>query len=174
VLNELSLCAETDREQILEILNDAILNTTALYDYKTREIESMTAWFETKRKGNFPVVGIFGPGRKLLGFGTYGTFRNWPAYKYTVELSVYIRNGERGKGLGTLVLRDLCRLAEYQGHHNLIAGIDSENITSIKLHDKLGFTYAGRIHHAGYKFGKWLDLVFMQKLLPTPLRPEEG
>ena len=95
----LALCDESDKEQILEILNDAILHTTALYDYQPRKIESMTEWFETKKKGYFPVIGAFDSNRSLLGFGLYGTFRNWPAYKYSVEHSVYIRNEEREKGL---------------------------------------------------------------------------
>jgi L-amino acid N-acyltransferase len=167
-------CEESEKEQILEILNDAILHTTALYDYAPRAMDSMTTWFENKRKGKFPVIGAFDDERRLLGFGSYGTFRNWPAYKYSVEHSVYVREKERGKGIGALILAELCRQAESQGFHTLIAGIDSENEVSIRLHEKQGFTYSGKIVHAGYKFGRWLDLVFMQKLLPTPHSPEDG
>jgi L-amino acid N-acyltransferase YncA len=170
----IAYCDESHKEQILEILNDAILHTTALYDYVPRKIESMEAWFETKRKGNFPVVGAFDINHRLLGFGSYGTFRNWPAYKYSIEHSVYIRKEARGKGIGKLLLTELCREAESQGFHTMVAGIDSENQASIHLHEKLGFAYSGRIEHAGYKFGRWLNLVFLQKLLPTPPNPEDG
>lgn len=167
------LCSEKESEQILNILNDAILNTTAIYDYKPRAIESMGHWFEAKKRGQFPVVGAFDEANKLLGFGTYGSFRNWAAYKYSVEHSVYVKAAERRKGLGRLILEELIRLAEVQNIHTMVAGIDSENKVSISLHEKLGFQYSGTIKQAGYKFGKWLDLVFLQKLLVTPLYPTE-
>lgn len=174
MLPSLSLCDEADKGQILDILNHAIVHSTAIYDYKPRGIESMDAWFETKRRGGFPVVGLFDSGRKLLGFGTYGSFRNWPAYKYSVEHSVYIKDGERGNGHGKRILQDLIQRAEAEGYRTLIAGIDSENSVSIKLHEKLGFDHSGTLRQAGYKFGRWLDLVFMQKLLETPSNPTEN
>jgi L-amino acid N-acyltransferase YncA len=167
-------CDESHKDGILEILNDAILHTTAIYDYEPRKMESMQAWFEAKRKGSFPVLGAFDLDHNLVGFGTYGTFRNWPAYKYSIEHSVYVRKEAQGMGVGKRILSELCREAESQGFHNLVAGIDSENHVSIHLHEKMGFTYSGRIKHAGYKFGRWLDLVFMQKLLPAPPNPEDG
>jgi L-amino acid N-acyltransferase YncA len=166
-----SLCSDADKKPILDIINHAIIHTTALYDYEPRGIESMDAWFETKRRGGFPVVGLYDPERTLLGFGTYGSFRNWPAYKYSVEHSIYIKDGERGKGHGKRILQNLVERAEAQGYHTLIAGIDSENTVSIKLHEKLGFNAAGTILQVGYKFGRWLDLVFMQKVLLTPRNP---
>jgi L-amino acid N-acyltransferase len=169
----LSLCDDADKKQILDIINHAILHTTALYDYDPRGIESMEAWFDTKRRGGFPVVGLFDSDRRLLGFGTYGTFRNWPAYKYSVEHSIYIKDGERGKGHGKRILESLVERAEAQGYHTLIAGIDSENTVSIRLHEKMGFNQSGTIRQAGYKFGRWLDLVFMQKILSTPRNPTD-
>ena len=85
---------------ILAILNDAIVNSTALYDYEPRALASMTPWFEAKARGGFPVLGAENPEGELLGFATYGTFRAWPAYKYSVEHSVYVAANARGSLFG--------------------------------------------------------------------------
>jgi L-amino acid N-acyltransferase len=158
---------------ILEILNDAIVNSTALYDYKPRTIESMGPWFDTKLKDNFPVIGLIDDSRVLLGFGSYGTFRAWPAYKYSVEHSLYIHKDHRGKGYGKIILQEIINDVRRKNYHNLIAGIDAANKASKKLHESFGFTFSGQIKHAGYKFSRWLDLDFYQLLLPTPQEPNE-
>jgi L-amino acid N-acyltransferase len=169
----LSPCPESCKPGILAILNEAITDTTAIYDYRPRTLESMDAWFQTKISGGFPVIGAFDDSGRLLGFGTYGTFRNWPAYKYSVEHSLYVGSAQRGRGIGKALLLALVGEAESQGYHTLIAGIDSENRTSIGLHRKAGFSECGTLRQVGFKFGKWLDLVFYQKLLGTPLNPTE-
>jgi len=134
----------------------------------------MQTWFAAKRAGNYPIIGVFDSEDSLLGFTSYGSFRNWPAYKYSVEHSVYIRIDRRGKGLGKLLLREIIKSAEKQDYHVLIGGIDASNTTSISLHEKEGFVFCGTIKQAGYKFGKWLDLAFYQLILKTPKYPEEG
>ena len=158
---------------ILEILNEAIVNSTALYDYKPRALEAMVGWFKAKEAGRFPVIGAM-EGRQLLGFASYGTFRAWPAYKYTVEHSVYVHRDHRGKGIGPALMKRLIDAARDQEYHVMVGGIDAANHASIALHAKLGFTHAGTVRHAGYKFGRWLDLAFYQLLLETPARPMEG
>jgi len=118
---------------ILDIFNDAILTSTALYDYKPRHIDSMTSWFATKLTNNFPVIGLEDEQGALLGFASYGTFRAWPAYKYSVEHSIYIHKDHRGKGLGKILLNALVDAARERGdsvipgplnrrHLNLTAG----------------------------------------------------
>lgn len=160
--------------QILAIFNDAIVNSTALYDYKPRTMEMMTAWFETKGKGNFPVIGIEDESGELMGFGSYGTFRAWPAYKYSVEHSVYVDARFRGRGVGKRVLQELITAAQRQDYHVLVGGIDAANSVSIRLHERLGFVHCGTIRQAGFKFGRWLDLAFYQLILSTPLAPVDG
>jgi L-amino acid N-acyltransferase YncA len=155
-------------------LNEAILNSTAIYDYKPRSIDSMAAWFENKKRGNFPVIGLVSDNSELLGFGSYGTFRAWPAYKYTAEHSIYVAAPHRGKGLGKLLLQEVINSAREQQYHVLIGGIDSRNAASIQLHKRLGFQHAGTIRHAGLKFGAWLDLDFYQLTLDTPACPVDG
>jgi L-amino acid N-acyltransferase YncA len=158
---------------ILEIFNDAILSSTALYDYKPRAPESMIGWFKTKETGGFPVIGAENATGELMGFASYGTFRAWPAYKYSVEHSVYVKAAHRGKGIGSALLARLIDEARVRGRHVIVGGIDVENASSIALHRKLGFVHAGTIRHAGYKFGRWLDLAFYQLVLETPSAPVE-
>ena len=159
-------------EQILAIFNDAILTSTALYDYKPRKLESMSVWFENKKKGNFPVIGAVLETGELMVFASYGSFRAWPAYKYSVEHSVYVAAQHRGKGLGKTLVKEIISAARDQNYHVLIGAIDSQNTASIQLHRALGFQHAGTIQQVGFKFGRWLNLDFYQLILDTPNRPE--
>ncbi len=165
---------ERQAEAILAILNEAIENSTAIYDYKPRSAESMAEWFKAKEAGDFPVIGFESEEGALLGFASYGSFRAWPAYKYTVEHSVYVHRLHRGRGLGARLVQELVARAKAQGLHVLVGGIDAANEASISMHEKLGFVHAGTIKQAGFKFGRWLDLAFYQRILETPFVPVEG
>ena len=167
-------CDRSYAEPMLAILNEVIVNSTAIYDYLPRTAATMQAWFEAKERGNYPIVGLVDETGELAGFATYGPFRNWPAYKYTVEHSIYIEQSRRGRGLGKKLLPAIIDAARDQQYHVMIGGIDGSNSASIALHEKFGFTKCGEIRQAGYKFGRWLDLVFYQLVLPTPARPEDG
>jgi L-amino acid N-acyltransferase YncA len=167
-------CTFAQAPEILEIFNEAIVNSTALYDYKPRTMETMEAWFSAKRKGNYPVLGAFEEDGKLVGFASFGAFRAWPAYKYSVEHSVYIDRSRRGQGLGKLLLAAVIEAAKAQNYHVLLGGIDSSNLASVRLHQSLGFTQCASIKQAGFKFGRWLDLEFYQLILPTPEQPVDG
>jgi phosphinothricin acetyltransferase len=159
---------------ILDIFNEAIVTSTALYDYKPRARDSMTGWFKAKENGGFPVIGAVSSPGHLLGFATYGTFRAWPAYKYSVEHSVYVHKDHRGKGIGAGLLRELMVAAQEHQYHVMVGGVDVTNSASIALHEKLGFVHAGTIRHAAFKFGTWRDLSFYQLLLGTPAHPMDG
>lgn len=165
---------EHHAEQILDIFNEAIINSTALYDYQARTLDNMVAWFNTKQASNYPVIGALDENDRLLGFASYGIFRNWPAFKYSVEHSVYIHQQHRGKGLGTALMSRLIDTAKAQQYHVMVGGIDAENTASILLHEKLGFAHAGTIKQAGFKFNRWLDLAFFQLILNTPEKPIDG
>jgi phosphinothricin acetyltransferase len=164
-------CDSGFSEQILAIFNEAIVNSTALYDYKPRSLQSMATWFENKKKGNFPVIGAVNETGELLGFASYGPFRAWPAYKYSVEHSVYVALPHRGKGLGKLLLQAIIEAAREQEYHVLVGAIDSQNAASIRLHRGCGFEHAGTVRQVGFKFGRWLDLDFYQRILETPKGP---
>jgi phosphinothricin acetyltransferase len=134
----------------------------------------MTSWFEAKRAGSFPVIGVESESGELMGFASYGTFRAWPAYKYTVEHSVYVHPEHRGKGLAPELMQVLIRAAKAQGKHVLVGVIDAGNAVSIRLHQRLGFVHAGTVRQAGFKFGQWLDIDLYQLILETPATPRDG
>lgn len=159
---------------ILEILNEAIVNSTALYDYVPRPPQAMASWFAAKRANGFPVVGAVDAAGSLLGFASWGTFRTFPAYKYTVEHSVYVHREQRGRGLGRLLMHELIRRAREAQLHVLVGCIDASNAASIRLHTGLGFKHAGTIGQVGFKFGRWLDAAFYQLNLETPMQPRDG
>jgi phosphinothricin acetyltransferase len=161
-----------DLTAILEIYNDAILNTTAVYDYKPHTIEDRTAWYDKKASDGFPVL-VFEENNLVVGFATFGPFRAWPAYKYTIEHSVYVHKSHREKQIGTALLQELITIANAKGYATMVAGIDASNEGSRLMHEKLGFSQSGTIQKAGYKFGRWLDLVFYQYELKGPDLPIE-
>lgn len=170
---QIKTCTEEQLPEILDIFNDAILNSTALYDYKTRTIETMKLWYADKVEHNYPIVGVFDDTNLLLGFATYGAFRVRPAYKYTAEHSVYVRPDKKGKGLGKILLREIIEKAKEQNIHVLVGVIDSTNTASIQLHESENFSLNGIWKEVGFKFGRWLDAAFYQLILETPQNPDE-
>jgi L-amino acid N-acyltransferase YncA len=159
---------------ILAIFNEAIANSTALYDYQLRTDADMTGWFAAKAAKKYPVIGAVNDSGDLLGFASYGQFRERPAYKYTVEHSVYVDTRHRGQGVGRALLEAVIKAAEQQQFHVLVGGIDASNDVSIKLHESLGFTHCGTVKQSGFKFGRWLDLALYQRILATPAAPVDG
>lgn len=166
------LATENDLEAILAIYNDAILNTTAVYTYQAKTLEERQYWFHKKEEEGYPLW-VYEHDGKVVGYATYGSFREWPAYKYTVEHSLYVHKDFRNHGIGSTLLKTLIQDANSKGYATLVAGIDASNANSIHLHKKLGFISAGIIHKAGYKFGQWLDLAFYELLLDGPQNPIE-
>lgn len=162
-----------DLDGILEIYNDAVVNTTAVYDYRAQTMEERLNWYRKKAEEGFPVL-VFEQDQTVVGFASFGSFRPWPAYKYTVEHSIYVHPLHRGKGIGKRLLEELITIADMRGYATMVAGIDAQNEASCRLHESMGFAVSGIIRRAGYKFGRWLDLVFYQIDLTGPAAPEEG
>ena len=162
----------SDIGSILEIYNDAILNTTAVYDYKIHSFADRLSWLKNKKSEGFPVL-VFEDRNIVTGYATFGQFRPWPAYKYAIEHSVYVHKDHRRKGVGTGLVTQLIKIANDREYAVIVAGIDSNNRASLLMHEKLGFTNCGTIGKVGYKFGKWLDLIFYRYELNGPIIPKE-
>lgn len=156
--------AREDVPQILEIYNEVIQNTTAVYSYKPHTLQMRYDWFDERMKNNFPVF-VAEENGDITGFSTYGYFRSYPAYKYTVENTVHIAKNYRGKGIAKLLLKAIIDDAKEKNFHTMIAVIDADNNVSIKLHEAFGFVEVGFMKEVGYKFGRWLDLKFLQLML---------
>lgn len=161
-----------DLKDILEIYNEAILNSTAVYTYKPQTLEGRQIWYEQKMEEGYPIL-VFEQDKKVVGFATFGPFRAWPAYKYSIEHSIYVDKDFRKMGIGTALLTELIAIATEREYMTLIAGIDAANEKSIAMHKNFGFVHSGTIKKAGFKFNRWLDLAFYQLELKGPNQPVE-
>jgi len=164
---------DDDLADILRIYNQAIEKTTAVFEYRAHTIDMRREWFRAKAAGSRPVLVAVESGT-ILGFASYGPFRAWPAYKYSEELSVYVEEQARGRGIGTALVEALVAHARARDLHVLIAGITADNVASLRLHEKLGFVEVAHIREVGYKFGRWLDLKLLQILLDGPSHPVDS
>ena len=150
--------------EILAIYNEVIVNSTAVYSEVELTAERGELWFAAKIDHGFPFI-VARDLSGIVGFGTFGDFRAWPCYQFSVEHSVHVRVDRRGQGIGRALVEELMRRAKAMRKHVMIAGIDADNQASIGLHASLGFAVVGHFREVGYKFGRWLDVVFMQRAL---------
>jgi phosphinothricin acetyltransferase len=153
-----------DLPQILTIYNEIIRTTTAVYSEVEFTPERGEAWFASKTAAGFPFL-VVRDASGVVAFGTFGEFRAWPCYRFSVEHSVHVRGDCRGRGIGRRVILELIARARALGKHAMIAGVDADNAVSIALHEQLGFKMSGRLSEVGFKFGRWLDLVFLEFML---------
>jgi len=156
---------DTDLPRILDITNEAIANTTAVWSLTPATLETRSTWLKERRARNFPVLVAIDDDGALLGFASFGDFRPWEGYLHSVEHSVYVDTSARRRGIGIALVEALIPRAQQLGKHVMIAGIEAGNTISIELHAKLGFVETGRLLQVGRKFDRWLDLVFMQRAL---------
>ena len=161
-----------DIPAITGIFNDAIVNTTAVYFYDPVTEKSRAEWLAAKHAGRWPVF-VADEAGDVLGFSTYGPFRPWPAYQYSVEHSVYVHPERRGRGVGKLLVPPLIESAQAKGIHTMIAGIDSSNSASLRLHRHFGFVEVAHFKEVGFKFDRWLDMLFFQLWLKSDRREEK-
>lgn len=161
---EIRPATTADLPSILEIYNDAVVNTTAVWDETPRSEPAQLEWFEAKQRQAHPVL-VARWEEKIAGFCSYGPFRPWYGYRFSVEGSIYVAADFRRRGIATRLLTELIRHARAQGLHALLAGIEARNEASIRLHERAGYRVVGELPEVGFKFGQWLDLVLMQKIL---------
>jgi phosphinothricin acetyltransferase len=162
---------ETDAEDITAIYNDAVVNTTAIWNEATVDAANRVEWMRNHRAAGCPVLVAVDSADVALGYATFGEWRDWDGYRHTVEHSVYVRADRRGQGFGKALLGAIIEEARRIGKHVMVAGITSENAGSIRLHEDLGFVRVGDMPQVGAKFGRWLDLTFMQLILDDRSSP---
>jgi phosphinothricin acetyltransferase len=161
-------------ERILAIYNDAVANTTAIWNETLVDAGNRTAWLAERQEAGFPVLVAEDETGAVLGYASYGHWRAWDGYRHTVEHSVYVDRDARGRGAGSALMAALIDRARAQGKHVMVAGIEAGNDISISLHRKFGFEDAGRVRQVGAKFGTWLDLAFMQLILDLRPAPDSS
>lgn len=180
---------EDDLPGILEILNEQIATSTAIFTDDPLDIEDRCAWFRDLQKSGYPLyVAVPNPSPQseglsepsspsvdVLGFVAYGQFRSKPGYRFTVETSLYIHKDIRGGGVGSALLRKIIDHAREAGNvHVMVAGTAGNNIPSIRLHEKFGFENSITLKEVGYKFGEWQDVVFLTLKLPMDPSVADG
>jgi L-amino acid N-acyltransferase len=158
-----------DLGEILAIYNEVIRNSTAVFSDTEFSSERGADWFNAKRGSGFPFI-VARDSSGIVGFGSLGEFRAWPCYRHSVEHSIHVRSDRRSQGIGRALLVELKGRAAAMNKHVMIAGIDADNRASIQLHESLGFSAVGRFREVGFKFGRWLDLIFLQCILPATKR----
>ena len=161
-----------DMPAVTAIHNDAVMNSTAIWTEATAELADREQWLGDRTQSGFPVFVAVDEIQDVVGFASYGPWRAKEGYRLTVEHSVYVRSDQRGKGVGKELMIALIQEAKSAGLHAMVAGVEAQNVGSIKLHEKLGFEQVGLLKQVGQKFGRWLDLAFLQLTLDQRESPD--
>ncbi|GAA0281696.1 GNAT family N-acetyltransferase [Pseudomonas rhodesiae] len=161
---------EKDLPAIRDIYNDAVRNTTAIWNEQPVDLANRLAWFNARQAQGYPIL-VAVENDEVTGYSSFGDWRPFEGFRYSVEHSVYVRNDQRGKGLGPRLMEVLIQRARSAGKYVMVAAIESGNQASIRLHERLGFVTTGQMPQVGIKFGRWLDLTFMQLALNPGAEP---
>ncbi|MDU9392589.1 N-acetyltransferase family protein [Pseudomonas sp. zfem002] len=161
-----------DLPGIRDIYNDAVLNTTAIWNEQPVDLANRQAWFDGRAAQRYPIIVAVDAAGEVVGYASFGDWRAFEGFRHTVEHSVYIRADQRGNGLGPKLMEALIVRAREAGKHVMVAAIESGNAASIRLHERLGFKVTGQMPQVGVKFGRWLDLTFMQLMLNPGAEPK--
>lgn len=155
---------EADLPSILAIYNDVIASSTAVYMEEPVTLENRRAWWQAHVQQGYPVL-VASDESGVVGFATFTDFRAPPGYRFTVEHSIHVHRDRRGRGVGRVLMLPLIDQAAQLGKHVMIGGVDAQNVASIRFHERLGFERVAYFREVGFKFGRWLDLVFLQRSL---------
>ncbi len=162
---QIRLATNADLPAILAIYNEAVLTTSATYDLEPRTLEHRTAWFQDHEKASLPVFVAVAAAGEVIGWSALNRYHERFGYRFTVDNSIYITAAHRGRGVGRLLLAPLIPAAQERGLHVILAGIDAENVASLRLHRSFGFEPAAHFKQVGHKFGRWLDVIYLQRFL---------
>lgn len=156
---------DADLGGILQIYNDAVERSTAIWNDHPVDLANRQRWLANLHAQDFPVLVAVDDAQQVIGYATFCAWRPHDGFRNTVEHSVYVRDGQRGAGVGRGLMKALIERAREAGKHVMLGAIESANRDSIHLHQQLGFTHVGQLREVGEKFGQWLDLTFMQLIL---------
>lgn len=159
---------EADLQGILEIYNDAVANTTAIWNETQVDLANRQEWFAARQARGFPVL-VADVGGAVAGYASYGDWRAFEGFRNTVEHSVYVHKDHRGAGAGRALMQALIEQAGKRGIHVMVACVEAGNSASVRLHEGLGFRNVGTFSEVGTKFGRWLDLTCLELRLPSAL-----
>ena len=163
--------SKDDCAAIAEIYNHAVLHTAAIWNDQTVDVDNRIAWYEARQFLGYPVL-VSEENDTVTGYASFGDWRNFEGFRHTVEHSVYVHPEHQGKGLGRALLKRLIDEARACGKHVMVAGTESQNLASLHLHESLGFKTTAQMPQVGTKFGRWLDLTFMQLQLDDRIDPD--
>lgn len=152
-----------DLPALLDIYNDAIRNLTATFDLVEQTLEERKIWFK-KYGGNYPLIVAEFDG-EIAGYCGLSPYNSKEAYAKTVEVSIYLSDKYRGNGIGLTLMKEIIQRARELQFHTIIAGITEGNDASVKLHEKFGYEYAGRLKEVGFKFEQWQHVLYYQLIL---------
>jgi L-amino acid N-acyltransferase YncA len=161
--------AVADLPDLLGIYNQVIVTSTAIYADQPATLEDRLEWWKIRVRQGYPVL-VAQDETGVIGFASFGDFRAWPGYRFTVEHTVHVRADRRGHGVGGALMAPLFDRAAALGKHVMIAGVDADNHPSLRFHERHGFTRVGHFRQVGFKFDRWLDLVFLQRFLEPARR----
>jgi len=163
-----------DLPAMTAIYNEVVVNSTAIYSFQPSSLDERREWFRVRSGGGWPVLAAL-RGDEVVGYASFAEFRGaWPGYQHSVEHSVYVRADCRHQGIGSQLVQALLPIAATLGKHVMIGGIDAANEGSLRLHERLGFERVAHFREVGRKFGRWLDLVFVQRFIDAPGAPRAG
>jgi L-amino acid N-acyltransferase YncA len=164
---------DSDVASINAIYNDTVGTTTAAWTEELASLGTRQAWVEEQRHLGNPVL-VAQEDDRVAGFASYDDFRDstkWPGFRFTVEHTIYVHEDYQSKGVGGVLLDELIARATRSGKHVMVGAVDGDNAGSIRFHERHGFTVVGRLPELGFKFGRWLDLVLMQRMLAPATLP---
>lgn len=162
---------DTDLAGILRIYNDAVENSTAIWNDRIVDLDNRRAWLAERHDQGYPVLVAIDEGGQVAGYASFGPWRPHDGFRHTVENSVYVSPDHRGSGIGRSLMKALIERARMLEKHVMVAFIESENRASVHMHQQLGFIHVGQMRQVGCKFGRWLDLTMMQLTLNRTSNP---
>ena len=162
---------DTDLAGILRIYNDAVENSTAIWNDRIVDLDNRRVWLAERHDQGYPVLVAIDEGGQVAGYASFGPWRPHDGFRQTVENSVYVSPDHRGSGIGRSLMKALIERARMLEKHVMVAFIESENRASVHMHQQLGFIHVGQMRQVGCKFGRWLDLTMMQLTLNRTSQP---